>query len=87
MKLTGHQIMHAVCHHTGIHRDAIRGVSRIRKLVAARKLIINRMIAQGYTTSQIARRIKKDPSTVLYHLRPHMRVKKLAKLREYRANA
>lgn len=87
MKLTGHQIMHAVCHHTGFHRDAIRGVSRIRKLVAARKLIIDRMIAQGYTTSQIARRIKKDPSTVLYHLRPAMRVKKLAKLREYRARA
>ena len=84
MKLTGHQIMHAVCHHTGIHRDAIRGPEWFAKLVAARKLIIDRMIAQGYTTSQIARRINRDHTTILYHLRPAMRVKKLAKLREYR---
>jgi chromosomal replication initiation ATPase DnaA len=85
MKLTGHQIMHAVCHHTGMHPDAIRGPVRIKKVMAARKLIIERMVREGYTISRIARLLNRDHTTIAYHCRPQMRVTKREQLNVYRA--
>jgi len=76
MRLTGHQIMMAVCHHMKIHPAELQGKSRDPKMVRARRIIAQRMKAQDYKISIIAKRLNRDHTTIYSYLFPNFRADK-----------
>lgn len=73
MRLTGKQILSAVCHHMRIHPAEIRGKSRDARIVQARVMIAQRMRDNGYTLPRIGRILNRHHTTVMSYLDPEWR--------------
>ena len=58
------QILHETAERTGIPASQIVSPRRSHPLVQARRAVIERAVAQGYTQSETARLLNRDATTV-----------------------
>lgn len=66
---TPHEILDATCFVTLMSRDMLTGKSHLPRIVMARKLFIAVATIEGKNISVIARTLKRDRTTALYHKR------------------
>lgn len=66
---TPHEILDATCFVTLMSRDMLTGKSKLARVVSARKLFIATATIEGKNISLIARAMKRDRTTALYHQR------------------
>jgi len=76
MRLTGAQIMKAVCKRRGLTPEEVTGPGRGYRLVCARHEIAYLMSKQGYPKTVIGRRLNRDHTTVHTYLNPDFRRQK-----------
>lgn len=72
-----------VCKEMGVEPADFFGRRRDQRLVSARRLAIDRLVAAGFSMRGVSRMMRRNYSTVQYWMRPALREKRRETARNY----
>jgi hypothetical protein len=81
--MTGREIIEDVIRRHKVGPKDLFGYSHMPHIVKARRDAARRMFAAGLSVPVIARLMRRGPTTILYHVKPDIRRRRLARQAEY----